>query len=85
MKLALDKELATNYKSVPQKARVVTEAWVGEAIFCPNCGYSDIEKYPNNQPVSDFYVSVRIARRNTNSKVSNAISARKSLTVLILQ
>lgn len=57
MKLALNKQLATNYKSASQKARVLTEHWVDESVFCPNCGHLDIDKYPNNRPVADFYCS----------------------------
>lgn len=57
MKLALDERLTTNYKSASQKTRVLTEQWVDDYIFCPNCGHLDIDKYPNNQPVADFYCS----------------------------
>ena len=57
MKLTFDEQLATNYKSVSQKVRVLTEQWVDNSIFCPNCGQLDIDKYPNNQPVADFYCS----------------------------
>lgn len=57
MKLTFDEKLATNYKSASQKMRVLTEEWVGHSIFCPNCGHIDINKYPNNQPVADFYCS----------------------------
>lgn len=35
--------------------RVLTEAWVDNSVFCPNCGHLDIDKYPNNKPVADFY------------------------------
>ncbi len=57
MKLTFDQQLATNYKSLSQKVRVLTEQWVDNSIFCPNCGQLDIDKYPNNQPVADFYCS----------------------------
>ena len=57
MKLTFDSQLADTYKSQSQKARVLTERWVDESIFCPNCGYLNIDKYPNNQPVADFYCS----------------------------
>lgn len=57
MKLSFDTKLADNYTSQSQKIRVLTEAWVDGAIFCPNCGHMDIDKYPNNQPVADFYCS----------------------------
>lgn len=55
MKLTFDEQLAAGYKSPSQKARVLTEHWVGETVFCPNCGCSNIAKYPNNQPVADFF------------------------------
>ncbi|MDD2732125.1 MAG: DpnI domain-containing protein [Candidatus Pacebacteria bacterium] len=57
MNLNLNKTLATNYKSPTQRARVLTENWVDNEIFCPNCGKLNIDKYPNNQPVADFYCS----------------------------
>jgi type II restriction enzyme len=49
--------LAIKYTSNSQKARVLTEQWVNESIFCPNCGYFCIDKYPNNRPVAGFYCS----------------------------
>src|SRR3989344_1400205 len=57
MKLTFDQKLITNYKSTSQKARILTEHWVNNSIFCPNCGELDIDKYPNNRPVADFYCS----------------------------
>ena len=57
MHLIFDKITAKSYKSQSQKARVLTEHWVDESIFCPNCGHMNIDKYPNNQPVADFYCS----------------------------
>lgn len=57
MKLTFDENLATNYKSASQKARVLTERWVDDSVYCPNCGHLDIDKYPNNQPVADFLCS----------------------------
>ncbi|MDE2173361.1 MAG: restriction endonuclease [Patescibacteria group bacterium] len=57
MELALDTKLAANYTSASQKARVLTEHWVDNSIFCPNCGQVSIDRYPNNQPVADFYCS----------------------------
>src|SRR3989338_7986127 len=57
MKLIFDTKLADNYTSQSQRVRVLTEAWVNNTIFCPNCGRFEIDKYPNNQPVADFYCS----------------------------
>jgi type II restriction enzyme len=55
MKLTFNKKLAEKYSSVSQKIRVLTEDWVDSSIYCPNCGHLDIENYPNNKPVADFY------------------------------
>lgn len=57
MKLVFNQQLATNYRSASQKARVLTEQWVDDSVFCPNCGHFNIDKYPNNQPAADFYCS----------------------------
>ena len=54
MKLALDKNLTLNYTSQSQVVRIATESWVKGEIFCPNCG-NEIESYPNNKPVADFF------------------------------
>src|SRR3990167_8509168 len=37
MNLSFDKKLADNYTSQSQKIRVLTEDWVDNQIFCPNC------------------------------------------------
>lgn len=57
MKLTFDTQLVTDYKSQSQRARILTESWVDNQIYCPNCGHLNIDKYPNNQPVADFYCS----------------------------
>ena len=57
MELTLNTELVKKYKSAQQKIRVLTEDWVDKSIFCPNCGQSKINQYPNNQPVADYYCS----------------------------
>ncbi len=55
MELTFDTKLAANYTSASQKARVLTEQWVDNSIFCPNCGYLDLERHKNNQIARDFY------------------------------
>ena len=57
MQLIFDDKLATKYRSASQKARILTEYWVDESVFCPNCGQIKIDKFPNNQPVADFFCS----------------------------
>lgn len=75
MKLTFDLEKAKGYKSLSQKVRVLTEQWVDNSIFCPNCGQLNIDKYPNNQPVADFYCSNCLEEYELKSKQS-AIGAK---------
>lgn len=55
MQLQFNTDLAKGYKSPSQIARVLTEGWVKQSSYCPNCGRIDITKYGNNNPASDFY------------------------------
>lgn len=55
MKLTFNAQIANDYKSQSQRVRVLTEHWVDESVFCPNCGHLEIDRYPNNQPVADFF------------------------------
>ena len=55
MDLGFNLRAAVSYKSPAQRARVLTESWVESEIYCPNCGRSSIERYPNNTPVGDFF------------------------------
>ncbi|MDZ4762586.1 MAG: DpnI domain-containing protein [Alphaproteobacteria bacterium] len=48
------REDATTFQSQSQNARVWTENWVKDSLFCPSCGSSSLDKYPNNRPVADF-------------------------------
>ncbi|MFH1855874.1 MAG: DpnI domain-containing protein [Candidatus Omnitrophota bacterium] len=57
MNLFLDSKLAKGYTNSSQKIRVITENWVKNQVYCPNCGHSDIDKYENNKPVTDFFCS----------------------------
>src|SRR5258705_14020004 len=65
-------EAQTPYESPSQRARVWTEKWVSDQLFCPNCGKADINKFGNNQPIADFFAPR--ARKNTSSKVKNTSS-----------
>lgn len=55
MNLNFNIKLADSYSSRSQIARVLTENWVKENSYCPNCGRRNISEYPNNQPVADFF------------------------------
>ena len=55
MNLKFNSQLADSYKSQRQIVRVLTENWVKQNSYCPNCGCENINEYPNNQPVADFF------------------------------
>jgi type II restriction enzyme len=48
-------ESQTQYSSGSQSARASTEQWVRTRAYCPNCGASKINPFPNNSPVADFH------------------------------
>jgi type II restriction enzyme len=52
-----ERTLADGYRSPSQRIRVLTESWVKEQVYCPNCGCLAIGKYANNKPVADFFCS----------------------------
>lgn len=55
MKLNFDESLISDYHSSAQIARVLTENWISENMYCPRCGNLRIEHFENNRPVADFY------------------------------
>lgn len=55
MELNFDASVIANYHSGSQIARVITEKWVADNMFCPRCGRERIKQFPNNKPVADFY------------------------------
>ncbi|MDE5610026.1 MAG: hypothetical protein K2I66_06565 [Bacteroidales bacterium] len=54
MNLALNTNIAQQYKSKSQKYRVITETWLGDNMYCPICGEIKITHYKANKPVADF-------------------------------
>lgn len=48
-------EPGVRFESASQNARIWTEQWVASNLFCPNCGVPKVGRYPNNQPVADFF------------------------------
>jgi type II restriction enzyme len=53
MTLQMNLEIAKNYTSKSQIARVVSEDWLLKNGFCPSCG-SDLSEVKNNAQVHDF-------------------------------
>ena len=54
MNLSLEEDLAEGYKSLSQKARVVTEAWGGKNFFCPNCSSASLSQTAKGFKAIDY-------------------------------
>jgi len=54
MHLEMPSDLAATYKSPAQRARVVTQAWISENMYCPACDRDSLEELPQNMKVVDF-------------------------------
>lgn len=55
MNLSLDNSVVTGYSSNSQMARLLTENWVKNNIYCPSCSNSELASFANNNPVGDFW------------------------------
>ncbi|MDB5498215.1 MAG: Type site-specific deoxyribonuclease [Phenylobacterium sp.] len=51
-------EAPAHFESALQKARVTTERWALNWLFCPNCGERGLGQFANNSKVADFYCAV---------------------------
>ncbi|HEX5708665.1 MAG TPA: DpnI domain-containing protein [Pyrinomonadaceae bacterium] len=54
MNLSMPAQLALSYKNPAQQARVVTEAWGLENLYCPNCQSPSLNLAANNTPTFDY-------------------------------
>lgn len=55
MNLNFDNIDIQQYHSASQIARIKTETWVTNNMYCPRCGNLHISHFENNRPVADFY------------------------------
>lgn len=55
MNINFDVHNTDSLHSGSQIARVLTESWMADNMFCPRCGNSNIKRFPNNKPVADFF------------------------------
>jgi type II restriction enzyme len=75
MKLGFE-EAQTPYTSGSQSARVWTERWVRDRVFCPNCGNPEIKQFESNRPVADFFCascSEEYELKSQKSKFGNKV------------
>jgi len=77
MNLTFDISLSNGYENKSQVARVLTESWVENNIFCPNCG-DVVIGHKNNKPISDFYCSQ--CKENYELKSKNGKNLGKTIT-----
>jgi type II restriction enzyme len=70
MKLGFE-EAQSPYASGSQSARSWTERWVGEEVFCPNCGNPKITQFKANRPVADFLCTSCSEEYELKSQKSN--------------
>jgi len=57
VQLALPRESAAKYKSASQRARVATEEWGEENLFCLKCSADSLKPTPPSTPAIDFLCS----------------------------
>lgn len=55
MILSFNVNATGQYSNERQNIRDLTETWLGENGYCPNCGCKSITKFKNNKPVADFF------------------------------
>ena len=36
----------------------MSESWVDNEMYCPNCGFSSIDKYEENKPLETFLLKM---------------------------
>lgn len=54
MQVALPSRGLAIYTSKPQRARVATEAWASENLYCPSCSSPELVSADAGTPVIDF-------------------------------
>jgi type II restriction enzyme len=54
IRLVLPTGYFVNYKSLSQRARVATETWGSDNLYCPNCAENRLDCTPPNTPTVDY-------------------------------
>lgn len=77
MQLDFNIALVRRYHSASQVARILTENWVMDNMFCPRCGNAHIRHFENNRPVADFFCPIcqnEYELKSKNGKWGNKIA-----------
>lgn len=73
MNLNFNTTIASNYKNNSQIARILTESWIADNMYCPRCGCKQVNRFPNNSPVADFYCPICKNEYELKSKTGSLI------------
>jgi type II restriction enzyme len=77
MELRMLSSLAAKYKSGSQRARVVTEAWGQQNLFCPNCSSPKLAQLRNNTKANDYECPIcefRYQLKGQKNRIGNQIT-----------
>lgn len=77
MNLNFNTSIVDGYSSNSQIARILTENWVLNNSYCPNCGSNPLNEFENNRPVADFYCKdcrEEFELKSKNGKLSKTIN-----------
>lgn len=77
MDLNLDVRETGKYQSNSQIARLLTEGWIKQNMYCPRCGQPHISQFENNRPVADFFCPVcksEYELKGKNGKLGNKVN-----------
>jgi len=77
MNLNFNVRLAEGYKSNSQIVRRLTEDWVLNNSYCPNCGEITLNEFANNSPVADFFCkkcNEEFELKSKNGMLTNTIT-----------
>ena len=72
MTFEFNTSLIDNYHSATQKARVLTEEWLGRNMYCPICGAPMLTHFEANRPVADFYCKDCLSEYELKSKAKSS-------------
>jgi type II restriction enzyme len=78
MNLSLEANISSRYHSNSQRARVITEHWLSQNMFCPICGAEHLTQFVANKPVADFYCNNCRQEYELKSKEAMSIGSKIS-------
>ena len=79
MNLRFDTSLAEGYRSASQIARVLTEDWLANNMYCPICGASKLTHFEANRPVADFFCEHCKSEYELKSKIRKTCGIGKKI------